>query len=90
METLTAKQKANRAYYARNEEKIKAQKKAAATSKRVEKQTNKRPLVVKTRPAVKAPRKVTARSEEVQRMKVRKRIDDYHLARELGIGVEEL
>ena len=84
METLTAKQIANRLYYARNAEKIKAQKRASyAESKAanpVRKIENHKP----------ASQKVSAKSEVTRIKTVRNRIEDILLAKELGVRISDL
>jgi len=93
METLTAKQIANRAYYAKNAEKITAKKRSQYTTRKTAKpakarKTKPEPVTIKpdwqaTAPAKSKASKITA--EESSRLKARRRIEDILMARELGL-----
>lgn len=81
MENLTAQQKANRAYYAKHAEKIKAQKralyaKASETKPKQIKPVHQNKKVVK---------RVAVKSEDTTRVTARRRIEDLEIAKELGI-----
>ncbi len=83
MEVLTEKQKAARAYYAKNAESIKAKKRAQYKASKPAgqiKKTSTKSLAAKMRAAKKA-----ALSANDQQIAARKKIDDYLLARELGV-----
>ena len=89
MSQLTSKQIANRAYYAKNAEKIKAQKRCAyqKTSKtkpaktRIETVKNK----VDTIPERPKPVRKAITQEDKTKLNIRRRIEDFKLAKELGI-----
>ncbi len=82
IETLTTKQKDNRLYYAKNAEKIKAQKRADYAKRKKAK------LVRKVKSAEPAVKKVTVKTEPTKT--VRNKIEDFKLARELGIEIVDL
>ena len=84
METLTAKQIANRLYYAKNAEKIKAQKRASYAESKVVNPVRK---IESYKPAAK---KVSAKSESTRTRGVRNRIEDILLAKELGVRISDL
>lgn len=92
MEQLTEKQKANRAYYAKNADKIKAKKKADYSEKTgsvrtapAKKSTKGAPITITSSKPKKAPKKLTASAEDISRMEARRRIEDIMIARELGL-----
>jgi hypothetical protein len=82
-EQLTKKQQAARAYYARNAEKIRAQKRAKYT-----KTTKARPKA--TPKAKKQPVHCITQAVKNLKMQARRKIEDMQLAKELGISVSEL
>ncbi len=81
-ETLTAKQIDNRRYYAKNAETIRAKKRASYEKLKKVKPVRK---IERSVPAVK---KVTVKTEPTKT--VRSRIEDFKLAKELGIEVVDL
>ncbi|WP_420588177.1 hypothetical protein [Bacterioplanoides sp.] len=83
-EVLTPKQIANRLYYAKHAEKIKAQKRAAYAESKAEKPVRK---AENHKPAAK---KVSTSPETTKTRAVRNRIEDFKLARELGVGISDL
>ena len=96
MSQLTNKQIANRAYYARNAEKIKAQKRSAYRKTIKTKPTNLKPDIRNTIP--KKPKPVTKliaekpksvrktiTPEDRTKLEARRRIEDFQLAKELGV-----
>ena len=86
METLTAKQVANRLYYSKNAEKIKAQKRASYAEKKAA-----NPVPVRKAKSYKqATKKVSAKPEITTTKTVRNRIEDFKLAQEFGIEVSDL
>ena len=82
-ETLTGKQKDNRKYYAKNAEKIKAQKRASYAKRKKVKPVRK---IEKPIPAT----KVSSKPEAKRTNAVRSRIEDFKLAREVGIKITDL
>ena len=86
MEVLTAQQKANRAYYAKNVEKIKARKKAAYKKKTEKAGTSK----AVTKKSKLLPKKLIANADDLPRMRARRRIEDYRMAKELGVNLMEI
>ncbi len=79
METLTDKQKDNRLYYAKNAEKIKAQKRASYAKSKKVKPVRK---IESSEPAVK---KVAVKTKPTRT--ARHRIEDFKLAKELDIEI---
>ncbi len=92
METLTGKQKDNRLYYAKNAEKIKAQKRASYAKRKAAKPKKVKPvcqsqsvikIVIESRePAL---RRSTVTTQDTATRTARRRIEDLKLAEELGI-----
>ncbi len=84
MNDLTDKQKANRAYYRKHAETIRAQKRAAYEAKTGtrKKKTAVRISVERSAPAVK---RTAVSADDLARMNARRRIEDFKLAQELGI-----
>ena len=81
-ETLTGKQKDNRKYYAKNAEKIKAQKRASYAKRKKVKPVRK---IERSEPRV---QKVAVNTEPVRT--ARSRIEDFRLAKELEIEIVDL
>ena len=82
MEMLTSKQIDNRRYYAKNAEKIKAQKRASYAKRKKVKPVRK---IESSEPRVK---KVAVEIKPVRT--ARSRIEDFKLAKELGIELPEI
>ena len=82
MEALTARQRYNRRYYAKHSERIKAQKRADYANR------NKVKPVRKTASSEPDAKKVTAKTE--LKKTVRSKIEDFELAKELGIEITDL
>lgn len=98
MTTLTQKQKDNRAYYARHAEEIRAQKREAYQKGKADKPPGikpaKRQKPAKSqklqysnpdKPPDNKPARKTVTKEDEARREARRRIEDWHLARELEI-----
>ncbi len=91
MEKLTDKQIANRAYHAKNAEKIRAKKREQYAKRRAAKPV--KPKLIsksKTTPDIKKTVvKVKCQPEDLARMRARRRIEDFKLAKELGCDVDD-
>ncbi|WP_067517912.1 hypothetical protein [Endozoicomonas ascidiicola] len=94
MDTLTAKQIANRAYYARNAETIKARKREQSTSKAIKpakvRKAKPEPITIKPDWQTTKTKKSKVNTEYTAQLEARRRIEDIQMARELGITVAEL
>lgn len=98
MEALTKKQIANRAYYAKNAERITAKKRAQYTTSKTAKpakarKTKPEPVTIKPGWQESEPpksRSTRISAEESAKLKARRRIEDIHLARELGLDSFDL
>ena len=97
MEELTEKQKANRDYYAENKEKIAARRRKAYKKKKEAANGEKNPFnTMPPKPKAKAEavrKKIVTKTgygrpsqEELKAGRVRRKIEDWHLAKELGIN----
>ncbi|MGF1764825.1 hypothetical protein [Aliivibrio kagoshimensis] len=93
MSELTEKQRYQREYYQKNKTKLCAQKRnqyqgktQSGTKTKAKRKTR------KTSPKITAPARATSPVVKVRKIavKTRSRIEDIHLARELGVSVQEL
>ncbi|MET4696968.1 hypothetical protein [Endozoicomonas lisbonensis] len=89
MENLTKQQKANRVYYAKNAERIKAQKREAYSKGRKIK-----PKAVRSTQSKPKPKKTSIESHApvpknngVSKLEARRRLEDLRIAKELGLEV---
>lgn len=94
-EALTEKQKANRAYYAANAERIKAQKRASGKQPKPKTPPAPKPQAKPVKEAImtikrqwqeeKKPDVWHTSDEDKRQVALRRKIEDWHLARELGL-----